>query len=70
MLVVDPLKRITIQEIRNHPWFSVDLPDYLQPIPLVEQPEYVPIDEEVLKTLERVNFFRNHFLVANLYFRK
>lgn len=33
MLVVDPVKRITIQEIRQHPWFNVDLPAYLRPLP-------------------------------------
>ncbi|EGC29439.1 hypothetical protein DICPUDRAFT_58802 [Dictyostelium purpureum] len=29
MLVVDPVKRVTIHEIRNHPWFQVKLPKYL-----------------------------------------
>ncbi|URE44609.1 SNF1-related protein kinase [Musa troglodytarum] len=29
MLVVDPMKRITIREIREHPWFQVRLPRYL-----------------------------------------
>jgi 5'-AMP-activated protein kinase, catalytic alpha subunit len=29
MLLVDPLKRITVPEIRQHPWFSVMLPRYL-----------------------------------------
>ena len=29
MLVVDPLKRITIPEIRQHPWFQTELPLYL-----------------------------------------
>lgn len=29
MLNVDPLKRITISEIRKHPWFQVRLPKYL-----------------------------------------
>ena len=33
MLIVDPVKRITIQEIRQHPWFNVDLPAYLRPLP-------------------------------------
>eukprot|EP01117_Protostelium_nocturnum_P012923 TRINITY_DN4783_c0_g3_i1.p1 TRINITY_DN4783_c0_g3~~TRINITY_DN4783_c0_g3_i1.p1 ORF type:complete len:520 (-),score=183.32 TRINITY_DN4783_c0_g3_i1:28-1587(-) len=31
MLVVDPLKRITVAEIRAHPWFQQDLPKYLMP---------------------------------------
>jgi 5'-AMP-activated protein kinase, catalytic alpha subunit len=29
MLVVDPMKRITIREIREHPWFQARLPRYL-----------------------------------------
>ncbi|KAM7268382.1 hypothetical protein ACFE04_010548 [Oxalis oulophora] len=29
MLVVDPMKRITIPEIRQHPWFQLHLPRYL-----------------------------------------
>lgn len=29
ILVVNPLKRATIADIRNHPWFKVNLPDYL-----------------------------------------
>ncbi|KAK0522852.1 Protein kinase [Tilletia horrida] len=33
MLVVDPVKRITIAEIRNLPWFQVNLPAYLRPLP-------------------------------------
>ncbi|KAJ1981596.1 Protein kinase [Dimargaris xerosporica] len=32
MLVVKPLDRITIPEIRNHPWFLKGLPEYLQPL--------------------------------------
>ena len=33
MLVVDPVKRITIAEIRQLPWFQKDLPTYLEPLP-------------------------------------
>lgn len=29
MLRVDPLKRLTIAQIREHPWFTPDLPEYL-----------------------------------------
>ncbi|RKP36596.1 kinase-like domain-containing protein [Dimargaris cristalligena] len=32
MLVVKPLERATITEIRQHPWFLRNLPDYLQPV--------------------------------------
>jgi serine/threonine protein kinase len=30
LLIVDPLKRITVPEILKHPWFTVNLPPYLQ----------------------------------------
>lgn len=33
MLVVNPLHRINIEEIRKDPWFKKDLPDYLRPPP-------------------------------------
>lgn len=31
MLVVNPVQRATIEEIRQDPWFMADLPSYLQP---------------------------------------
>lgn len=31
MITVDPIKRATIEEIRRHPWFTVDLPAHLFP---------------------------------------
>lgn len=31
MLQVNPVKRITIQQIKDHKWFQQDLPDYLFP---------------------------------------
>jgi carbon catabolite-derepressing protein kinase len=33
MLVVDPVKRITIPEITQHPFYTTDLPRYLTPLP-------------------------------------
>jgi hypothetical protein len=33
MLAVDPVKRITVPEIIQHPFFHVDLPRYLKPLP-------------------------------------
>ena len=42
MLVVDPMKRITIPEIRQHPWFQHKLPQYLHFTPdLLEKQEKV-----------------------------
>ncbi|KAI0803233.1 CAMK/CAMKL/AMPK protein kinase [Irpex lacteus] len=33
MLAVDPVKRITVPEILQHPFFTTDLPRYLRPLP-------------------------------------
>ncbi|CAO2588309.1 5'-AMP-activated protein kinase catalytic subunit alpha-2 [Lemmus lemmus] len=47
MLQVDPLKRATIKDIREHEWFKQDLPSYLFP----EDPSYDAnvIDDEAVK---------------------
>ncbi|CAH2296434.1 5 -AMP-activated kinase catalytic subunit alpha-1 isoform X1 [Pelobates cultripes] len=47
MLLVDPMKRATIKDIREHDWFKLDLPKYLFP----EDPSYSTnmIDDEALK---------------------
>ncbi len=33
MLITDPVKRITVEEIRRHPWFRHNLPDYIAHAP-------------------------------------
>lgn len=33
MLAIDPVKRITVPEILQHPFFTTDLPRYLRPLP-------------------------------------
>jgi hypothetical protein len=76
MLVTDSLKRITIEGIRNHPWFLQDLPRYLSvPIRVGQHLEH--IDEAVLAdVIARTHFprdkiykalkkgRRNHYTVA------
>ena len=64
MLVVDPVKRITIADILKHPFFTTDLPRYLTPLPpptgpvigalsaLVVPPK--PIDFEIIEGLGRI----------------
>lgn len=64
MLAVDPVKRITIPEITQHPWFTRDLPRYLTPLPpppgpvlgtlssLVVGPK--PLDFEIIEGLGRI----------------
>lgn len=48
MLVVDPVKRATIAEIRNMPFFLENLPAYLQPLPptpMIERYPTIPMDD-------------------------
>ncbi|KXZ45443.1 hypothetical protein GPECTOR_54g184 [Gonium pectorale] len=62
MLLVDPLKRITIPEIRQHPWFNMHLPRYLavmQAEPVVGVPR---IDEEMVEEVVRLGFNRDQLL--------
>jgi 5'-AMP-activated protein kinase, catalytic alpha subunit len=65
MLLVDPLKRVTIAEIRMHPWFTVRLPRYLalsQSDPLTAG---AAPDEEVLREVLKLGFERN-FVMQSL----
>ncbi|KAG6818604.1 hypothetical protein H0H93_003560 [Arthromyces matolae] len=66
MIVVDSVKRITIAELVEHPFFTTDLPKYLRPLPpppgpvlptlsaLVSPPK-VPLDFEMIEGLGRVD---------------
>ena len=53
MLCVDPLKRATIVEIQQMPFFQEYLPRYLQPLPDVERYPTLPMDD--LNTLVLIN---------------
>ncbi|KAJ1673525.1 Protein kinase, partial [Spiromyces aspiralis] len=54
MLVVDPLKRMTIAHVRQHPWFVENLPDYLKPLPDNIDLEHIQtIDYQIVGELER-----------------
>ncbi|KAL8597835.1 protein kinase, AMP-activated, alpha 2 catalytic subunit [Nucella lapillus] len=44
MLQVDPLKRATIKDIREHEWFKKDLPEYLFPSPHDQDASIVDLD--------------------------
>ncbi|EFC44099.1 predicted protein, partial [Naegleria gruberi] len=50
ILVVDPVQRATISDIRKHPWFVKDLPDYLKipPSNFGHASENINIDEGVV----------------------
>lgn len=46
IIQVSPVKRITIEGIREHNWFKLDLPDYL--FPLAGDADATQIDSSVL----------------------
>lgn len=61
MLRVDPLERITIQQIREHPWFVLDLPEYL--LPDDSEEDEAEFDEPaVAEICQRFQVFREHVL--------
>lgn len=70
MLEVDPMKRITIPEIRLHPWFQHKLPPYLRyPPELMEKQERI-IDQEVIDEVLKLPFHKaygnpNHSNIPN-----
>ena len=53
MLTVDPLKRATIFEIRNMPFFQHNLPRYLNPLPELDRWPTLPMDD--MQTLLLIN---------------
>jgi len=53
MLVVDPLKRITIENIRKNKWFNTNLPDYLKPITTSPSDFSNDIDENIINELRK-----------------
>eukprot|EP00041_Stephanoeca_diplocostata_P017943 m.371567 g.371567 ORF g.371567 m.371567 type:complete len:583 (+) comp20867_c0_seq8:275-2023(+) len=61
MLQVDPLQRITIAQIREHPWFVVDLPEYLFPDNSDENGNEFD-DEAVTEICQRFQVFPDHVL--------
>mmetsp|Transcript_2344 Transcript_2344/g.7017 ORF Transcript_2344/g.7017 Transcript_2344/m.7017 type:complete len:506 (-) Transcript_2344:768-2285(-) len=58
MLLVDPLKRITIPEIRQHPWFTVHLPRYLAVMQADTVASATSVDDEIVSEVERLGFSR------------
>jgi 5'-AMP-activated protein kinase catalytic alpha subunit len=49
MLVVDPIKRITMSDVRQHPWYQHKLPAYLTlPPELIEMQERY-LDQEIVE---------------------
>ncbi|XP_043696830.1 SNF1-related protein kinase catalytic subunit alpha KIN10 [Telopea speciosissima] len=69
MLVVEPMKRMTIPEIRQHPWFQAHLPRYLAVPPPDSMQQAKKIDEDILQEVVKMGFDRNQ-LVESLRNRK
>ncbi|XP_073139399.1 SNF1-related protein kinase catalytic subunit alpha KIN10-like isoform X2 [Henckelia pumila] len=59
MLIVDPMKRMTIPDIRAHPWFQAHLPRYLAVPPPDTAQQAKKIDEEILQEVTKMGFDRN-----------
>ncbi|KAL9391817.1 hypothetical protein Peur_015737 [Populus x canadensis] len=62
MLVVDPMKRMTIPEIRQHQWFQARLPRYLAVPPPDTMQQAKKIDEEILQEVIKMGFDRNQLI--------
>lgn len=55
MLVVDPMKRIKLEEIRNHGWFTHNLPKYLQYPPHIMESNDLRSDDEIIIKISQLN---------------
>jgi len=65
MLVVDPLQRITIPEIRRHRWFMENLPLYLSVTPDQIMSQFRALDQDVLmEVVMKIGFDRKDLLDA------
>ncbi|CAD6333096.1 unnamed protein product [Miscanthus lutarioriparius] len=62
MLVVDPMKRITIREIREHVWFKIRLPRYLAVPPPDTAQQVKKLDEETLNDVIKMGFDKNQLI--------
>ncbi|KAG2283813.1 hypothetical protein Bca52824_055033 [Brassica carinata] len=62
MLIVDPVKRITISEIRQHRWFQTHLPRYLAVAPPDTVEHAKKINEEIVQEVVNMGFDRNQVM--------
>ncbi|CAN1143609.1 SNF1-related protein kinase catalytic subunit alpha KIN10 [Linum perenne] len=56
------MKRMTIPEIRRHPWFQARLPRYLAVPPPDTMQQAKKIDEEILQEVIKMGFDRNQLV--------
>eukprot|EP00271_Cylindrocystis_brebissonii_P002744 TRINITY_DN13544_c0_g1_i1.p1 TRINITY_DN13544_c0_g1~~TRINITY_DN13544_c0_g1_i1.p1 ORF type:complete len:540 (+),score=102.80 TRINITY_DN13544_c0_g1_i1:1027-2646(+) len=62
MLLVDPMKRVTIPEIRQHNWFQAHLPRYLAVPPPDTIQQAKKVDDEVLQAVLKMGFDRQQLI--------
>lgn len=55
MLTVDASKRITLKEIRRHPWFRVALPPYLSSAACLRAKQSLSVDPEIIQEMTHVS---------------
>ena len=55
ILTTDPEKRLSINEIKSHPWFSINYPIYKNE-GLIFGYNRIPIQDEILKIMETKEF--------------
>ncbi|VVB09245.1 unnamed protein product [Arabis nemorensis] len=60
MLMVDPIVRISIPEIRQHPWFNIHIPRYLAVPPLDISAQ--KFDEEIIQEAVSIGFDRKEIV--------
>jgi 5'-AMP-activated protein kinase catalytic alpha subunit len=66
MLLVDPLKRITIPEIRQHPWFTIHLPRYIAVLQAGPSSSIgTMVDSDLVREVERLGF-EHSFIIESL----
>ncbi|GMG99655.1 hypothetical protein Nepgr_001495 [Nepenthes gracilis] len=66
LLVVEPMKRMTIPDIRQHTWFQARLPRYLAVPPPDTMKQAKKIDEEILQEVVKMGFDRNQLVESLL----
>lgn len=65
MLLVDPVKRATIADIRTNVWFKIALPEYLKPLPENQADAPVEPDTNCLNELiKKMGFSKETILFA------
>ncbi|KAH7387108.1 hypothetical protein KP509_16G005800 [Ceratopteris richardii] len=62
MLLVDPLKRVTIPDIKQHPWFQFHLPRYLAVPPPDTAQQAKRVDEDIVQEVTKLGIKRDELV--------